>query len=47
MYLIRNFDILCGRPGCVSFVKEWIDARQINEELKDELDNLYGGTVQS
>ena len=34
-----------GRPGCVSFVKEWIDARQISEELKDELDELYGGTV--
>ena len=31
---------------CVSFEKEWIEGREIKEELQQELDEIYGGTVQ-
>ena len=30
---------------CVSFEKEWIEGREVKEELQQELDEIYGGTV--
>lgn len=33
------------RTSTVSFAKEWIEAREIKEELKEKLDDLYGGMV--
>ena len=43
---VHTFDIMSiyGRR-CVSFEKEWIKNRDIKEELQEDLDELYGGTV--
>ena len=43
---VHTLDIMSiyGRR-CVSFEKEWIENRDIKEELQEDLDELYGGTV--
>ena len=40
----RDIMSIYGRR-CVSFEKEWIENRDIKEELQEDLDELYGGTV--